>query len=117
MGYNTYNINQKDIWTYENKDKSDNRIQKGERPCIIVSNNISNKHSELVHIVPLTMSHKPKLPTHVDFNNKYGYKQVALCEQIHLIPKTWLIRYLDYNVNSETWDSLCEAIKVQFGIE
>ncbi len=63
-------------------------IQPGIRPCVVMSNDMANRHSPVITVVPLTSKiHKKEyLPTHVFLN---GYKStglerrsLALCEQI-----------------------------------
>ena len=63
-------------------------IQSGIRPCVVMSNNMANRHSPVITVVPLTSKiHKKEyLPTHV-FLNGYrnaglGCHSLALCEQI-----------------------------------
>lgn len=62
--------------------------QGGLRPCIIIQNDIGNKHSPTVIVVPLTTkTTKAKLPTHIPITE--GTKpSVALCEQIRTIDKS-----------------------------
>ena len=53
-------------------------IQGGDRPYLVVSNNVGNEHSEICMVVPLTSANKKGLPTHT----MVGYRSTALCEQI-----------------------------------
>jgi len=66
------------------------------RPCLIVQNNIGNKHSPTVIVVPLTSSKKAFLPTHVRIIRKGGllFDSIALTEQVRTIDRTRLDRYL-----------------------
>ena len=69
--------------------QEENSIQGGERPCVIVSNNMGNRYSPNVTIIPLTSRSKKDLPTHVvikSYNNS-----IALGEQIMTIPKAWIV--------------------------
>ena len=69
--------------------QKENSIQGGERPCVIVSNNMGNRYSPNVTIIPLTSRSKKDLPTHAiikSYNNS-----IALGEQIITIPKTWIV--------------------------
>ncbi len=63
-------------------------VQSGIRPCVVISNNMANKYSQVITVVPLISKiHKKEyLPTHVFLN---GYRNtalhrhgLALCEQI-----------------------------------
>ena len=57
------------------------------RPVLIVQNDMGNKHSPTVVIVPLTSRKKAFLPTHVRITPTGGLiaDSVALCEQIRTI--------------------------------
>ena len=63
-------------------------IQRGKRPVVVVSNNMANKYSPAITIVPLTTKNKHSLPTHVGFelpNNGKLVHNTALCEQVQTI--------------------------------
>ena len=55
------------------------------RPAIIVSNDIGNKHANIVEVVYLTTAEKKPLPTHVNIICKVP--SIALCEQIYSVSK------------------------------
>lgn len=58
-------------------------IQGGNRPFVVISNNLGNLHSDICLIVPLTTSkRKQLLPTraHISYNNS-----ICLCEQIFTV--------------------------------
>ena len=67
------------------------------RPVLIVQNDVGNKHSPTVIIVPLTCNlEKKPLPTHV-FITQTGdleYKSLALAEQVRTIDRSRLSRYI-----------------------
>ena len=60
--------------------------QSGERPCLVIQNNILNATSNIVIIVPITSKRKKKLPTHYVLTNmKYPFligENTVLCECI-----------------------------------
>lgn len=60
--------------------------QRGNRPAVIVSNNVGNEHSPVVEVVYLTTQEKKRLPTHVQI---YSSPRVstAMCEQIDTVDK------------------------------
>lgn len=62
--------------------------QQGCRPVIVVSNEICNKFSPTVTVVPLTTKDKKPLPTHVELNveglSVYG---TILCEQVQTVSR------------------------------
>lgn len=59
--------------------------QRGERPALIVSNDMANEHAPVVTIVWLTTQDKKPLPTHCEV--KATEKSTALCENITTISK------------------------------
>lgn len=95
--------------------QKENSIQGGERPCVIVSNNVGNKYSPNVTIIPLTTSKSKKnLPTHAiikSYNNS-----TALGEQIITIPKTWIVSLKGRVLPSEL-KLIDRVIEIAVGIE
>ena len=71
-------------------------VQSGIRPCVVVSNNIGNKCSTILLVVPLTskMTKKP-LPTHTMIapsnHTGLGRTSIALCEQVTVVPQESVI--------------------------
>lgn len=66
--------------------------QCGERPCIIIQNNILNYTSDVVIVVPITSKRKKRLPTHyILTNRKYPFlnfdENTVLCECIRSLSK------------------------------
>ena len=71
--------------------------QKGDRPVVVIQNDIGNKYSPTTIIAPLTkVIKKEKLPTHVFLNkNEFmKYDSLVLLEQIRVIDKRRIISYL-----------------------
>lgn len=70
--------------------------QRGERPCIVIQNDMGNKFSPTTIVVPLT-SRIPKkmLPTHLYISEgELGNKlkdSIVLCEQIRTIDKSRIV--------------------------
>ena len=66
------------------------------RPVLVVQNNIGNKHSPTVVVVPLTSSKKAFLPTHVRVSRMRGLNvdSTALTEQVRTIDKSRLDGYI-----------------------
>ena len=94
--------------------QSENSIQGGERPCVIVSNNRGNRYSPNVTIIPLTSRSKKDLPTHVvikSYNNS-----IALGEQIMTIPKAWIVSLKGRVLPSEL-KLIDRIIEIAVGIE
>lgn len=95
-------------------------IQSGKRPVLICSNDMNNKYSSVLTVIPLTskMSKRP-LPTHVELNSEntpcLKFKSIALCEQIITLPKD-SIDYVIGNVSEEIMSKINYAIMVQLAL-
>jgi len=91
----TRQIKRGDIY-YADLDPVIGSEQGGTRPVLIVQNDIGNKHSPTVIIIPLTSSNKARLPTHVRIKRTGGLftDSTALCEQVRTIDKSRLDGYL-----------------------
>ena len=81
--------------------------QKGERPVVVIQNNLGNKYSPTVIVAPLTkIIKKEKLPTHILIHNNdfLRYNSLILLEQIRVIDKSRIISYmgslLDYQLDN-----------------
>lgn len=79
--------------------------QKGERPVVVLQNNLANKHSPTVIIAPITtVIKKSYLPTHIIIykNNFLKKDSTILIEQIRVIDKSRITVYLgkltDYQI-------------------
>lgn len=77
------------VWV---KFNSDEHVQGGIRPAVIIQNNIGNKYSPTVMVVPLTSRlTKAKLPTHVKIPEGVAgltKESIAQCEGIRVVPKS-----------------------------
>lgn len=96
-------------------------MQGGMRPVVVVSNNMANKHSTVLTVVPLStkINKKKNLPTHV-FVSAYkseGLEQhsIALCEQVTSIDYVRIIENMG-KVDKETLDRITKAVQVQVGV-
>lgn len=105
-----------DIWLIEFP-FSQNSIQRGIRPAILVSNNMANNHSGVLHVVPTTTKNKNKLPTHVQITKDCGLlnNSTALCEQSMLVSKEAFIKQVGV-CDSYTTSKIDNALMVQFGL-
>lgn len=74
------------------KDPSKPHKQTGERPCIVVSNDMNNKHNSVINYVPLTSRDKKYIPTHVEMTSTICLEResIALCECIDSIDKMFI---------------------------
>ncbi len=76
---------------YVNLDPVIGSEQGGIRPCVVVSNNVGNKFSPTVTIVPITSAQrKHPLPTHVDIPRSCGLEtdSLLLAEQIMTVDRS-----------------------------
>lgn len=96
-------------------------IQSGIRPCVVVSNDMANRHSSIITVVPLTSKVRKKLylPTHVFLN---GYENdglschsLALCEQITSLAFADILEVTG-RVNKRKLQEISNAIGVQCGL-
>lgn len=94
-------------------------VQKGERPVIIISNNVGNLCSEIVMVIPLTSSNnkkQKKLPTHVEITNDMKLRNsIVLCEQILTISQDALM-YQIGEIDQDTLNKIGKAIKIALSI-
>lgn len=91
--------------------------QQGERPVVIIQNDIGNFFSPTVIVAPVTSKSKKKLPVHVEAECNYYLEKssIVMLEQIRTIDKRKLkdrIGRLGY------WEmkDLNEALKVSVGL-
>lgn len=86
----------------------------GDRPAIIVSNDIGNKHSKCVEIVYLTTKPKKPMPTHVPVVG--NYPSTALCEQIYTVSIDRIKEYIR-KCSDEEMEQIDKALMCSLGIE
>ena len=108
-------IRRGDVWFYKPEVERPGHIQKGQRPVIIVSNNLCNENSEVLLAIPCTTQIKKNFPTHVLFimNNTVN---IALAEQCQAITVDELV---DYKFTLPGWimDQVDEALGVALGLK
>lgn len=78
--------------------KGEGSVQVGLRPAVVFQNNIGNKHSPNVVVLPLTTSLKRlEMPTHILVSAEdsgLARDSMVLCENPQCVPKDQLGRYL-----------------------
>ena len=92
--------------------------QGGERPVLVIQNNLGNKHSPTVIVLAITSRfHKKRhLPTHVPIESgDLSKNSIALAEQVRTIDKSRLIHYVG-RASRETMDFIDNALKVSMGV-
>ncbi len=92
--------------------------QKGVRPVVIVQNNLGNKHSTTLIIVPISKKlTKPPLPTHVIFqSDQLDYVSMILCEQLRTIDKKRLKSRITH-LDNATLVQLNQALKISLELQ
>lgn len=93
--------------------------QGGERPVLVIQNNLGNKHSPTVIVLAITSRfHKKRhLPTHVPIESgDLSKNSIALAEQVRTIDKSRLIHYVG-RASKETMDFVDNALKVSMGVQ
>lgn len=93
--------------------------QGGLRPVLVVQNDVGNRNSPTVVVIPLTSKQtKAKLPTHVELKNELGLTKdsLVLAEQIRAIDKKRLKGYIG-RVRKHTMEKVDEAIMVSAGVK
>ena len=92
--------------------------QDGERPVVVLQNDVGNRFSPTVIVAPLTSSRcKKPLPTHVWCNSADGVlrNSCILLEQIRVIDKTRLSDYL-CSLNVEMMQRVDQAAAISLGL-
>lgn len=77
--------------------KGEGSEQSGLRPAIVVQNNIGNKYSPTVKVVPVTTQVKKRMPTHVIMKavvSGLEKDSIALCEQETVCDKSKIKDYI-----------------------
>lgn len=106
-------MNRGEVWWVEFPDPIGGEIQE-RRPCVIVSNDASNKFLNRVQIIPLTSSVEKirRGEASVNFGGKAGK---ALATQIQTASKTRLSRRMGRLTDVEM-EQVEEAIRTQLGL-
>lgn len=94
--------------------KVHSHIQSGTRPVLVVSNNIGNKYSDIVIVIPITTANKKFLPLHFKYFHKASYG-IVLCEQLLTISKTQLTSKID-ELTHEEMLKVNDKIKQSIGL-
>jgi len=94
-------------------------IQQNTRPCVLISNNMANKFSSVLHICPISsqVTSKSKLPTHIRMSSNCGLQResIALCEQVMLVNKSTIMNKVGF-CDTETMERINQGILIQFSM-
>ena len=88
--------------------------QGGNRPVLIIQNDIGNKHAPTVIICPITASRKKALPTHV-FLSGLKKGSIAMLEQVKTIDKTRIGSFIR-EASEEEMLKVDRALAVSIGL-
>ena len=91
--------------------------QGGIRPVVIVQNDMGNRYSPTIIVVPITTRlNKENLPTHTKINNSSLLKEsIALMEQIRTIDKSRLIEFIGV-LNESEMNRITEALRISIDV-
>lgn len=102
---------------YANLDGAIGSEQAGERPVLIIQNDIGNKYSPTTIVAAITTNEKKvkNIPTHVVLNDDCGLKlkSTVMLEQIRTVDKTRLKLQIG-QCDEKTLTQVNEAIKISF---
>lgn len=101
-----------EVWIAEFKGEGSE--QNGTRPCVIVQNDIGNRLSNTTIVCPITKQNKRYNLTHVEVEG-LRFPSSVLCEQIRVIDKSKLQRYL-LTVTAETLSEIESKIRISLGM-
>lgn len=98
-------------------------VQSGIRPCVVVSNNKSNRCSKVLSVCPCTArASKKNIPTHIELKKsqvkgRFEKDSIVLVEQITTVDKRKLISVMGYiSSKSGVMDMIDTALRLQFAI-
>lgn len=98
---------------------SDNSVQAGIRPVLVLQNNVGNTFSTTTVVAPITSTVKRlHLPTHVFLDPSCGLPSpsVVMLEQLRTIDKRELIKYMGKLRDAPTISDVKEAISAELGM-
>lgn len=92
-------------------------IQSGMRPVVVISNNMNNKFSPTVNVLPITSKTKNNIPVHVNVGKKEGLdkESTVLAEQVTTINKSQIKEYIG-KCSSYKISEIEKAIMIQNGM-
>lgn len=103
------------VWWLGPKKDVDGNLQTQNRPHLIIGNNVGNRNSPILIVIPFTTEIKKEMPTHVKLDIN-GINNTLLCEQIKTVNNTELTNYI-FTLDEESMNKVEEAILISLGIE
>lgn len=115
-----------EIWFAELGDHYGSSVQSGSRPVLVISNDVANRFSSTLTVIPLTtVQKKLNLPTHIQIaeadcqminDHAYLRNSVALAEQVTTIGKNALLNKLGSLTSTAKQREVEQAIAVFFNM-
>lgn len=91
--------------------------QGGIRPVLVVQNNVGNKYSPTLVVLPISSAKKINMPTHICIcgSKMLPKNSIVLAEQIRTIDRNRLLRYVG-SVGLEVMEKVDRAVKISIGV-
>lgn len=90
--------------------------QGGIRPVLVVQNNVGNRHSPTVIVVPISSVRKKNLPVHILIKcSELPKDSTILAEQIRTIDRSRLRKYVG-SLNRELMKEINGILKISIGV-
>lgn len=110
-------INQRDIYYCDFGD-NDGSEQSGERPSLIISNDLGNVNSDTIIVLPITSKKKKDLPIHyILYKDIYPFfkdeENTVLTEQIRCVSKKKLHKKMG-QISIEDFNNIVMILNVNF---
>ena len=107
-------VNMFDVFLVNLSETEAVNVQKGIRPCIIIQNDVGNKYSPTVIVIPITKEIKKlEQPTHylIHRNKENGLKcnSMVLGEQVRVVDKTRLVEKIGRIDNEKEQNGILNA--------
>lgn len=91
--------------------------QGGIRLVLVVQNNVGNKHSPTVIVVPISSVRKKNLPVHIQIIcSELPKNSTILAEQIRTIDRSRLRKYVG-SLNRELMKEINGILKISIGVD
>ena len=88
------------------------------RPVLVVQNNIGNRYSPTLVVLPLSTAKKNHMPTHINIcgSKSLPKDSIVLAEQIRTIDRYRLREYVG-SIDKEIMDKINRAMKISIGVD
>ncbi len=91
--------------------------QGGIRPVLVVQNDVGNRHSPTVIVVPISSVRKKNLPVHIQIRcSELPKNSTVLAEQIRTIDRCRLRSYIG-SLDSGIMNKIDETMKISIGVD